>query len=336
MVTDGAHAVADQPRVPSLAGPATAPMQFYRCLPLAARTRFGLLFPSWVRPINAVFWTASLAEVVPAVFGSAGITAEQPQIFISYRQMESAALAIQLFDALGHAGFDVFLDPLPDPSRSELPGPADRATRRQVDGLVLGIRHVPGVRLGSPTEVNVAKTCGLGLQALNLCQAPAIPGLDDGSRMKLGAPDFVGGSFGPTATAHHRQAAGGRSPDPTGARPGDRKASSHAPGFVGGCRAPRRRKPGADRPRRDPDRLGRRTEALRGDPDSEARRDLPDFHRVHGQAVKPTIGVVIGLSRLMESTRHRRLTWLAGVSTLTFRDEGDMLALAHEMVRGTL
>jgi hypothetical protein len=64
--------------------------------------------------------------------------------------------------------------------------------------------------------------------------------------------------------------------------------------------------------------------------------DLPDFYRVHGQVVQPVKGVVVGLSRLMEPPRVERLTWLSGVSNLMLKDEGEMLDLARQLVRGTL
>ena len=86
-------------------GHATVPV-----FPIAARTSVSRCIPASVQASNAAFWQHSLCEALPAIFARARITAEQPHLFISYRQIDSAALAIQLFDALSHAGFDVFLD----------------------------------------------------------------------------------------------------------------------------------------------------------------------------------------------------------------------------------
>ncbi len=76
----------------------------------AMRRSVGRLLPAWVTALNVVFWKASPREAVPAMLALSNMTAVVPKIFVSYRQTESAALAIQLFDALSHAGFDVFLD----------------------------------------------------------------------------------------------------------------------------------------------------------------------------------------------------------------------------------
>ena len=62
------------------------------------------------RHLNVEFWSRSIAEVIPAILGLSNITTENPRIFISYRQKDSSNLAIQLFDALCHQGFDAFLD----------------------------------------------------------------------------------------------------------------------------------------------------------------------------------------------------------------------------------
>jgi hypothetical protein len=333
MVGDGVQAFVDEPDLApwKAGGGARAVLSL---APATSRPNFSSLFPSWVGIYNAVFWGLSPAEAVPAILGLAGITAEQPKIFISYRQMDSASLAIQIFDALGHAGFDVFLDHFRIPPGVNFQA---RLTEQLGDkSMVLFLESDTFLQSQWVTyEVNVAKTCGLGLQALNLCGAPAIPGVDEALRTRMTSADFVGGSFGPAAQLtvaklqdvvalvrqEHDRAivrrrkilevalegavlrAGGRVPIPLGF--GAVQIDSLA---------------------------GKRyVVALTPRPP-----DLPDFHRVHGQAAHPTVGVVLGLSRLMEPSRHQRLTWLAGVSTLKFRDEGDMLALGDEMVQGTL
>ena len=70
-----------------------------------------VLLPSpELKAMNAQFWTDSVTEAVPAILARVGLTLEEQRIFISYRRLESQALAEQLFDALTHEGFDVFVD----------------------------------------------------------------------------------------------------------------------------------------------------------------------------------------------------------------------------------
>jgi hypothetical protein len=69
------------------------------------------LLPSdGLKDVNAQFWKDSVTEAVPAVLSRSGLTLEDQRIFISYRRLETQPLAEQLFDALTHEGFDVFLD----------------------------------------------------------------------------------------------------------------------------------------------------------------------------------------------------------------------------------
>jgi hypothetical protein len=265
-----------------------------------------------------------------------GLTAEVPKIFISYRQIESAALAIQLFDELGKAGFDVFLDHFRIP-----PGVNFQARLTQELGDKSMVLFLESDTFNDSEwvtyEVNVAKACGLGVYALNLCKAPKAPGVDDGLRRSLDNSDFVGGSYDAKAelmpaaleavlatvrTEHDRAIVrrrqileralegavlheGGNLPTPCGY--GCLQVDSLLP-------------PGK-----------RYIVALTPRPP-----DLTDFHRVHGQVVQPVKGVVVGLSRLMEPPRVQRLAWLSGVSNLMLRDEGEMLDLARQLVKGTL
>jgi hypothetical protein len=60
--------------------------------------------------MNAAFWRQAPKEVAPAVLSRAAVTSSSNRVFISYRRVETKALADQLYDALDHAGFDVFLD----------------------------------------------------------------------------------------------------------------------------------------------------------------------------------------------------------------------------------
>src|SRR5579859_8061926 len=161
-------------------------------LPIAAKPNVWAQLPPWVRPLNVVFWDTDPLEVRPAMLSVSGITSESPRIFISYRQIESAGLAIQLFDKLGEAGFDVFLDHFRIP-----PGVNFQARLSQELGDKSMVMFLESTTFNKSDwityEVNTAKTCGLGICALNLCNAPKVPGVDEALRTSLDHKDFVGG-----------------------------------------------------------------------------------------------------------------------------------------------
>jgi hypothetical protein len=52
--------------------------------------------------------------------------------------------------------------------------------------------------------------------------------------------------------------------------------------------------------------------------------------------MKPTAGVIIGLTSLMEPPRMVRNEWLAGLCDLKIVDEGRLVWAAGEMARGAL
>lgn len=56
------------------------------------------------------FWSKSIDEVIPGIFGLLGISDEDLRIFISYKRDDTSAMAEQLFNELNHRGFEVFLD----------------------------------------------------------------------------------------------------------------------------------------------------------------------------------------------------------------------------------
>lgn len=70
--------------------------------------RYSDQVPESLRPINGQAWEES--SVVANVLKAFSLTREERQIFISYRRNESEAVAQQLYDALQHRKFRVFLD----------------------------------------------------------------------------------------------------------------------------------------------------------------------------------------------------------------------------------
>ena len=88
-------------------------LPFYMVLPvfpLQARQGVSQLLPGRLQGVNVDFWSSSIEEAIPAILSISGLSSESPRIFISYRQKEAGPLAAQLFDALAHENFDVFLD----------------------------------------------------------------------------------------------------------------------------------------------------------------------------------------------------------------------------------
>lgn len=299
--------------------------------PDASKAMLSNLLPSDIQQQNAAFWANDVEEALPAVFAASGITTEQPKIFISYRQTDSAELAIQLFDELARAGFDVFLDHFRIP-----PGVNFQARLTQELGDKSMVLVIESARLQASAwvlyEINVAKACGLGLCAVNLDLASKVPGIDDEVRHMLVASDFSAGRVGGRLTAaalasvvthvraeHDRAILRRRIALEKSFEEAVRRASG---------RLPVREANGAYRVSHSTkDYLAWITTRP---------PDMPDFHHLHGAAQKPTVGVMIGLSRLMEPPRALRNSWLAGLCDLKVVDEGRLVWAAGEMAGGRL
>lgn len=309
----------------------------YRILPIfrkTARISVSALLPSALHHINVEFWSTHIGQTLPTILSLSNLTPSCPRIFISYRQKDSAALAMQLFDALSHAGFETFLDHFRIP-----PGVNFQARLTQELGdksMVLLIESAD--ILGSDWtiyEINVAKTCSLGVFALHMPNGVMVPGIDPSVRMSVSDSDFESGVFSSTseliqsvlatvvdrAKAEHDRALIRRrqilhdSLEGALAYEGVALAAVTSSGMV-----PVISKNGTEylvwlTPRPP---------------------ELLDFHSVHGSTVPPVKGVVIGLSRLMEPARLEQTTWLAGLSQITMIEEGQLKKAAEAIAKGTL
>ena len=300
--------------------------------PLDARPSLSRLLPPSARHANAVFWQRRPDEALPALFARAAISAEQPRLFISYRQIDSAALAIQLFDAFSHEGFDVFLDHFRIP-----PGANFQARLTQELGdksmvLLLESEHL-GESEWVAHEIGIAKSCGLGLLGLLLPRGRRQPSLDEGNRDALIDDDFEGGRFTSetrlTADALGRVVAGVRTRHDRTLVARRKMLEQSFEGALAreGCAASRFGN-GAIEVRS----AGREYRVwLTSRPP-----EMPDFHRAHGAVSPPTTGVVVGLSRLMEPAHHERTAWLADLCRLELADEGQLSDVARAIAAGTL
>jgi TIR domain len=309
----------------------------YHVLPVFRDTAHSLvstLLPAAFRGLNAEFWHRSIVEVVPAILGLSNLSAQNPRIFISYRQKDSSALAMQLFDALCHQGFDAFLDHFRIP-----PGVNFQAKLTQELGdksmvLLIESEHILDSEW-TTYEINVAKTCSLGVFALHVPAGTFVPGIDTSVRMAIGSSQFKQGSFSPDAELD----------EPTLKAVVDRIKVEHDRAFV------RRRQilrsslegalleQGVAMPELTPSGMLR----VRSPAGIEylvwltpRPPELPDFHGVYGQIAPPIKGVVVGLSRLMEPVRFAQTGWLAGLSQILMVDEGHLKIAASKIARGVL
>jgi hypothetical protein len=273
--------------------------------------------------INVEFWTTSIAQAIPAILSLSNLT-----------QKDSAALAMQLFDALSHAGFEAFLDHFRIP-----PGVNFQARLTQELGdksmvLLIESEHILDSEW-TTYEINIAKTCSLGVFALNAPNGVFVPGIDPAIRMTVSNADFQGGSFSPTseliqdvlasvvdrAKAEHDQALVRRkqilhdSLEGALAAEGVALAPLTPRGMV-------------------PVRSNNGIEYLIWL--TPRPPELLDFHSVHGATIPPAKGVVIGLSRLMEPTRFEQTAWLAGLSQIIMIEEGQLKKAASAIAKGTL
>jgi TIR domain len=97
-----------------LAPPAIAPSQMpsrTRVLPLLPQgASVNSLPPDVDKQVAAFYAPGHIAQCAPHVLTAAGVLDESFRLFISYKWDDSRELAAQLFDALSHHQFDVYLD----------------------------------------------------------------------------------------------------------------------------------------------------------------------------------------------------------------------------------
>jgi len=301
--------------------------------PLAAKTRVSSLLPEGFLAPNVEFWSRRVTEAIPAVLASAGLTSEAARIFISYRQKDSAALAMQLFDALAHENFDVFLDHYRiDPGVNF----QARLTQELGDKAMVLLIESAGILDSEWTtyEINVAKECGLGIFALHPPGGKAVPGVDEAIRRRLAPDDFNEKSFSAAATLE---------PEVLD-EVVERVKREHGRALV------RRRQ--VLRSSFDAalllagvsghtfDEFGILHVARPGDGEyrvwlTPRPPELMDFHATHLHCDPAVRGVVIGLSRLMEPPRAQRTNWLANLCQIRLVDEGRLKDAAMAIAQGT-
>ncbi|NOX29125.1 MAG: toll/interleukin-1 receptor domain-containing protein [Actinobacteria bacterium] len=150
------------------------------------------VLPSPIQHLNASRFDMDIGETVLDVFRASGIAPTENRVFISYKTEDGGSLADSLFDALAHAGFDVFLDrfrlnPGVDFEVRLFEELADKAMVVVVESPLIATSPWVGM------EVAFSKKHLLGLVALHAPDAGRAP-VPSHQRMTLG-DDEVQGSF---------------------------------------------------------------------------------------------------------------------------------------------
>lgn len=336
---------------------------------LRDRLRVLPVFPAGVRPetllpatlarLNAEFWAKSEDEVVQTVLATAGLVPEDFRIFISYRRPESGALALQLFDALTHAQFDVFLDRFGVPRAVDFQHRLEDELARKSMVLVIesyGILTSPYTRF----EIDFAKAHRLGIVALHPEGGTEVPGVYDEDRERLPPSAFVGNqvpngrpdNVDATLGVPPGHADGVLTPDALEAVV-ERVKAAHTAALFRRRRYLRRamrfalRWMGAGQSQFTSTGLLE----VRSEPPAPLRDyalwlttrppDTDDFHVTDIRCNSASggcgaQGIVIGPAAFREVPRRRRTEWLSDRSGVLCFDEGEMLWVAADIVAGRL
>jgi hypothetical protein len=297
-------------------------------LPETARSSSRRLLPSPLDQINAVFWSAREDEALPALLQAGAITASQARIFISYRQTDTAAAAIQLFDALSHDGFDVFLDhfriaPGVDFQARLLQELGDKALLLVLESPDIG--QSPWVAF----EIAQARACGISIIALNFSGAPKDPGIDPALRRSLHGSELrMDGTIDDVPLQAVRQFIRQEHDRAILRRRMALEQSFEQAVVMAGGPAPIRRADGSYH--LSAHGVTYVTWLTSRPP------ELPDYHRAHTPNAAPIRNVIIGLSQLMELSRQQQHNWLTDLCDIELVDEGSMAVATRRMVQGLL
>jgi TIR domain len=143
--------------------------------------------------LGALFDPGPIEILVPDILRAAGIGGDRFRLFLSYRRADAKDLADQLFDALAHRGFDVYLDRFRGtPGRSF---PREIAEELADKGLVLVIesQHINQSRW-TLAEVAFALLFRLGLLAVTMPQGRRFLFIPSANRSIPRPNDWLSGS----------------------------------------------------------------------------------------------------------------------------------------------
>jgi hypothetical protein len=310
-----------------------------------------------LRKINVSFWSKSVTEAVPAILSSAGLTAEEHRVFVSYRRVETEPIAEQLFDRLTHEGFELFLDrfsiePGVDFQRRLNQELADKAMVVLLESACIASSR------WTQHEIDYTKRFRLGLLALRLPISTPLRSIDVDLRYQLRRSHFESRPLVVNNPLYRTAADAGKEPEKllrwghlTPAALDDVVARikwTHDHAIF------RRRHYLRDTMATALRSVGVKKASLRTDGLLVAEAvdnsnlysiwmttrppEIGDFHTAHPKTlIKPlSKGVVIGPTALLESRRKDRLDWLGGLCKFECLDESEISATAQKIKEGTL
>jgi hypothetical protein len=152
---------------------------------------FSCFVPAQLSGING-FKLGSDADIEPlvaAILEGFSLLRNSRRLFISYKRSDSTGIAIQLYEELERAGFDVFLD-----THSIRPGDPvqEELMHRMADTDVVVLLNSPGFLESFWTTEELAEASGMSIAILQL-NWPGIASLDDSQLtipISLQEPDF--------------------------------------------------------------------------------------------------------------------------------------------------
>lgn len=152
--------------------------------------------PQQLRPINAYGLNSKLQveAIVSRILEGLSLLRLARRIFISYKRNESTGAAIQLFERLEQAGFDVFLD-----THSILKGETfqEELWHRLVDTDVVVLLNTKGFLESEWTQAELAKASTLSIGILQLIWPGHTPEISSGLtiQLPLNSNDFIADNF---------------------------------------------------------------------------------------------------------------------------------------------
>jgi len=305
----------------------------YHVLPVFPEgSNINSLLPSSLKKINCAFWSKSICEVIPTILSIAGLTSTEFKIFISYRRSDTSKLAEQLFDALTHENFDVFLDRFRVPPSVDFQQKLTQELSDKSMVLILESNNILNSRW-TIFEILFALKHRLGLAALQVPGGYSIPIINSTQRHIFSTKDF-NSSSSELSNASLEDCI-------------QFIKSEHGKSMI-------RRREQLRNDMRDALLLsGIYNQSF--DPDGFLRVEtnsggskrkyaiwlttrppgLADFH-ITDMNIRGSSGIVIGPAQFLESLNKARIEWLSNKSGVKCFDEGNLLEVANNISTGVL
>jgi hypothetical protein len=300
--------------------------------------------------VNGSFWKNSVTETLPGILARAEITTAQARVFISYRRVETLPLALQLFDALTHEGFDVFLDRFTIPPGFDFQRRLDQELADKSMVLLLESAHLD-VSKWTQHEIDFAKRNRLGLFALGMPDVDPkkrLPAISFDSRKDLNEANFLADPK-PVEDPDRKKALSNQWPELKDEVlkevVGEIKRAHAAALFrrrhrlrVDLVDALCQKNVDAEYTAVGPLRVkANRVEHLlwlATRPPETA--DFRTLHTAHGvrQAGDESRAILVGPKAALEHERQELLTWLSDVTHCLAYDEGDLAGIAERLAEG--